>query len=763
MKEKFVDSILKRPKSALFLFLLVWLAGASGIPKIQQLYSPRVWFDDAHPFVQELDRYERNFQSDKSIGVAYFHPDGIISKERIEVIRKLEDAVYHLPKIVRVASLLSTYDISSDEDEIIIKNVIPDGTITEKEISEIKKMVDSDHFNGDKLLSPDKKVTSIIGTTASTRDPKINNKEIVDKINDLISQIDPLGGEFIVYGSIKANDTFRGIATKDNVLIVPLVFLIIIGLVFYLYRSVSIVVTSLLVMVATISFSLGILGHAGLIYTNLLAAVPGILLSICLADTIHLVEACFKGVENSASPESSVKAGFLKNLVPTLLTSVTTFVGFFSLLFTELKPVYSLGFVSGIGAIIAWVFSYLCLGAVLSIWGDRIIKPRLHVTAKTKNEGLFIEKLVNRIDKGKAAIISAFFLVFALFFWATIQEEVDSDPMSYFSDSVPHKQEIQFLRKHYPYKNTLNFVVDSETHDGIKSPEFMKKLDQLVQYIKKDDSTYSVDSISKDVKDLHRHMQNGAMEYNRIPDSQNTIAELLFLYSVSLPPGSSINEKVSHHYDLTKMTVYWDVSSTADSLRKANEYIAKANELGIKLYASGTYNLYMRIDGLVVSTLLGSFAGAFVLIFFILLLLYRDLKTSFIAILPNLFALLTTGFIVWIRGAYLDIGSAIVAAICLGISVDDTIHFIVRYHENLKENISPRIAVVRTLEQVGTALVFTTVILIMSFLCFTLAGFAPTQNLGIATAATLFFALSADLVLLPAILLISGGKPTISD
>ena len=258
------------------------------------------------------------------------------------------------------------------------------------------------------------------------------------------------------------------------------------------------------------------------------------------------------------------------------------------------------------------------------------------------------------------------------------------------------------------------------------------------------------------VQDWEKDLYTYDCEYYVLPKERNMIAQQLFLYSMSLPQGMDLNDRMTIENDSLRLTAMWNVHDSATILRVAEEIEAKGKELGLSVKVSGKSVLWQTITKPIITSFIKSLLLAIFLISILLIFGLRPIKIGLFALIPNALPLIFGGALLVILGKYLDIGTVIVGAITLGIAVDDTIHFLSSYMRFLNEGFNAKEAISRIFSLTVPALSVTTLVLAVSFGTFIFGDFVPNQNFGIMVALILTFALVADVLFLPALLMIVG-------
>ena len=227
---------------------------------------------------------------------------------------------------------------------------------------------------------------------------------------------------------------------------------------------------------------------------------------------------------------------------------------------------------------------------------------------------------------------------------------------------------------------------------------------------------------------------------------------------MNLPQGMDINNRVTIENDAIRLTSMSFEHDSERFLGFIDEMEKKGKEMGLNLWVTGKGRLYQSNNELVVKSFLVSVCLAIFLVGILMLIGLGSVKIGLLSIIPNAAPLVIGSGFVYLYGATLDIGSAVVGSVCLGIAVDDTIHFLANYQKFRDSGDDPRISIAKVFTNTVPALITTTVVLVAAFGCFVFASFVPNQKFGIFVAFILMVALVADLLLLPAILLLMDKK-----
>ncbi|MBT3983561.1 MAG: MMPL family transporter [Bacteriovoracaceae bacterium] len=760
IRDRFVASLLDHPWRWLFLLIGLTLFCALGIAKIKQDYSPRVWFGKNHEEIINLNQFEKLFGSDQSIVIGVYNENGIFNEKTLKTIQDISWDMGGLPEIRRVESLSTTVEINSKDDEILINKILHSGVdYSKNSIEQIKKNVMGNKDVIDIFVSQDAKLTVIYGylNPFIGRNPEF--KPTIDGARELIKKYQKNSDDqFHLSGNATAIRAFQEVAQGDNKKIIPILLFSIIMVLFLTFRGFTSIFLPFALVAVTVLSTMGLIGHFGFIFNSLLSATPAILLAICLADSVHILSKFVQNKTKGMSSKDAIEGSLKINFVPTVLTSISTAISFFSFSLSDIQPLSSLGIVAGCGTILAWLYTYLLMGPFIKIVGPVMDKSRFSPKFNVKFKFDWREGLTRFIEKNARLIVLAFFILSTVSVYFALQNEVNSDPLKYFSNKVPVKKAYDFISSKFQGVRSVNLMIDSGSEGGVKDAAFLTKIDDFVHWAETDPDITHGRSILDVIKRMNQVIHNDDPKFYRVPETREQTSELLLLYSMGLPQGKDINDLVSIDERYMRIHVLWKIETTRDSAEKFDKLISKAGTMGIDAKKGGNMGLHVRMNTMIVKSFFRSMSIALFLVGLLILAVFRDLKISIIAMFPNIVPLFVALALIKLTGQFLDIGTSLVASVCLGIAVDDTIHFVTSYQLARKEGRNPLDSINFTFKGTGVALVITTVLLVLGFGSFGFAEFIPNRNFGILSAIVLLFALITDLLLLPAIFYLVDQK-----
>lgn len=755
LKQKFINSIINSPLKVIMVALLLLALFIPGLSLIQADFSYKGFYKADHPLIVAFNQFEKTFGGDDRIAIVINSTSGIFDKESIELIWKVTEEMWEVSNIIRVDSLTNHNWITTQEDDLTItpfidpeEDTLSIDFLAKKKISALK-----DEILPDYMISQDANTTMIIGRFSPIFDGKGGYQKGINELREIIKKYEKTSDhKFYLAGNAMVNQVFKEVSSSDMKLILPILFCIISLLLFFIFKTASGILFPFAVIILTVLSTFGIAGYLGIRYSNIIAALPIILIAISIADTLHLLLGYRHALSDGLKVKEAASYAFTKNFLPTLLTSFSTAIGFISLSGSQLLPIAGLGMLGAAGSLLAWLFTYLMVAPLVVLTAKEA--EQTAPKRELKISSSLVKKYINWLDKWKVAVIIFFIASSSISIYIGLKNEINSDPLIYLSKSVPFRMATDFMDHNIGGASGVEIMIQSGTADGIKNPIFVKKVEQLTIWLKQRDFYTKVVSYIDIIKEMNQNIHGGDEKFYSIPPTQQEIAQDLFLFGLSVPQGKDLNDQITIDNSAVRISGLWTIHSSAKILDEIDTINLKIKALGLDGVVTGKMPVYHNMNRFVVKTFFVSILSALGLIGIIMIVLFRSVSIGIISMLPNVIPLFFGAALMALLSKPLDIGTVIIGAICLGIAIDDTIHMLVTYIKYKEQN-NKIDALVLVLKNTGVALAGTTLILILGFGTFALGNFVPNSNLGMGTALILFIALVVDLILLPAMILLN--------
>ena len=748
---KFVENIIKFRWVIAILIPLMTFTIASQLKHLEFEGSYRIWFGEDSKILKDYDNFRRVFGNDDAVTIIFRDENGVMNPKALHVIDNITQKLWTTKYIARADSLTNYQYVHSDPeypDEVLVEDFIDDiDALSAEDLAEKARIIQNEDTVVHRLISEDGKTTMIVGrmTPKAGDDPEVaaNLKASEEAI---VAAEEASGYDFRLGGGPILNMAFIDLGQHDAATFTPLVLLIAMILLWIIFRRPSGMFLSIAVVIFTFLIVLSVQVLLGYKMNNFTANIPVFVVAIGIADAMHLFWIYLIGRRKGMGNHEAIHYSVNKNFLPVLLTSLTTAVGFASLGISHVIPIKTLGIATANAALLAFVLTILFVPAMLAIINPNIKEKELD---EAREESLLAQRYAKFIIKYDVKILLFSSLLFLAIGLGITKVKVDSNTVRYFSEEVDFRQSIEFMQDNLTGPMAYEIVVDSGERDGIKSPEFMKTVERFYKEFK---STYP------DVRHLGSLVDvvktfNDVMDGSKtVPDDKNLIAQYLLLYSLSLPQGMEINDRMDVDERLLRVTALLNIVDTSLDL----EMIAWAQDwwknTPYTAQVDGQTAMFAHMQHDVTDTLIQSIMLAIGSVSIMMILIFRNLRMIPLFIVPNVLPIiLVVGAMGWL-GMTIDMGVAISGAIIIGVAVDDTIHFLVKYREARRRGDDLAESLAYVMRYAGSAIIFTTLILSSAFMIFVFSQFLPNVHFGIVTAIALIIAVLVDLLMLPAVL-----------
>jgi predicted RND superfamily exporter protein len=378
---------------------------------------------------------------------------------------------------------------------------------------------------------------------------------------------------------------------------------------------------------------------------------------------------------------------------------------------------------------------------------------------KKQNQKATMDKsmsyLAEFVIRRKNSLLAFTAALIAILVFGISKISLEDDFLRYFGPEYELRQSIDYYEDNFAGLNALEYSVNSGKENGVNDPEYLMKVEALVNFLRSQPNISSVRSYTDVVKRLNQNFNEDDESFYKVPNSELEAAQYLFLYELSLGYGLDLTDQINVDKSALRVTANVSKTTTKGFLeldKKVQSWFDEnAPELSTK--STGTSQVFSKISSRDVPAMLKGTGLALIGISFIILLVIRNVKYGLMSLIPNLLpAAMAFGLWGYFTGS-VTLAVSIVVAMTLGIVVDDSVHFMLKYAKARKEGKSPEDSVRQAFEKVGMALTTTTIGLFLGFCVLAQSGFAVNKDMAQLTAITVVFALVVDYLLLPPVLI----------
>ncbi len=731
------------------------LLAAAGIPRLSFTTDSRVFFSEDNPQLAALEELENTFSRDDNVLFVLAPADGDVFTGRVlEAVAWLTDRCWQLPYATRVSSLTNFQYTRAEGDDIMVSDLVEDPAgLSTADIERIRSIALAEPLLVNRIIAPDGSVTGIdILVTRPGRSPE-ETAEVIDAARELAARFENRYPDITLHltGGVVIDHAFGEASRRDLATLVPGMYVVLLALLAVILRSVSSTFATLAVILGAMLTAMGIAGWLGIVLSPPTANAPTIILTLAVADSVHMAIGMLREMANGADKETAIRRSVAVNLVPVVITSVTTAVGFLSMLFSDAPPFRELGLIVAIGVLAALAYSLTllpCLLAVLPVRGRSV--------GVGASQTVLRDRLAPWIIAHRHPLLWGVGLAALVAMAGMARIELDDDFVKYFDRSFPFRVATDFAEDHLTGFNVIEYKLPAGGPGMINDPRYLAQVDRFAAWYRSQPKVAHVAAITDIYKQLNKSFHTNDPAWYRLPESRQLAAQYLLLYEMSLPFGHDLNNIINVDKSSSRMVVR--VRHMSSKELRATDARARAwlreNAPELFTYGTGLSIVFAHLSKRNIDSMLSASFGALAVISLLLAAIFRSIRYGLVSLVPNLTpALAAFGLWGYFVGP-VDLVISVIAAVTLGIVVDDTIHFLHRYLQGRHRGLDAPAAVRYAFGAVGTALWVTTVVLVAGFSVLTLSGFSLNAHMGLMCSVTIAIALVMDYFLLPPLLLV---------
>jgi predicted RND superfamily exporter protein len=734
---------------------------ASGLSDLEYHSDYRIWFSPDNSRLKLFKQIEDNYTKSDNIYIALEPADGdVFSVESTQILIELTAEAWKTPHAIRVDGLSNFQYSSSFGDDLYVRPLIAADIAQDSlKLSLAKSRAFAEPALLNRLI---RKSADLSGINITLQSPDNNTDALSESMNYVRNLRDQMcakhpGSKIYISGIAAINNAFTEAGQNDIRNLLPMMYLAITVILLWTLRTVIGSLLTLLVTALSVIASMGSAGWFGLELTPMLILAPNIVMTLAVANCVHFITGVQNQRQSGADNSSSISESLRQNILPMTLTSLTTALGFISLNWIPVPPINDLGNVTAFGVIAALLLSITTLPALMTLLPVNTPKKR---TFHEKRWSHWTSWLSRRRSIALWGALSISILLSSLI----PLNELNDRFTEYFSESTEFRQDTDYIAKRLTSPYQIEYTLKSDQNNGVMNPEYMNTIDQFSRWFLSQPDVVQVSNVSETIKRINMNLHGDDSSHYRIPDNSALISQCLLLLEMSLPPGLDLNNQINVDKSATRFVVTLKGDISTRSLRVLSEsgtqWLREHSHPHMVTAGSGPSVMFSYISDMALTNMLTGTSLALILVSLVLALALKDFKVGMVCFIPNLIPM-AIGFGVWgLLSGKIGIGLAPVMGMTLGIVVDDTIHFLTKYLRAKRSGVPSVEESIRvTFDNVGSAMLITTLTLVAGFSILALSTFRLNADMAALTAITIAVALIADFVLLPALLLHVDRSP----
>ena len=714
-----------------------------------------------HPAFIYSDQAEEWFNIQDGIIIAIENQDGIFNTATLDTLKQLTKRFQKFDEIDKedVTSLYTADNIVGTEDGMDVKQFFKRVPKTPEKLKHLKENVEKNEMIFGRLVSTDETVTVII---AEIKDD-VFTQEFYQEILEVAKASESDKIKIHVAGRPIVEGTMALLGPADMKRMVPIVLLVIFLVLLITLRSFKGTMITLGVVFFSTIWAFGLMAAVNIPIYAVSTMIPVMLIAIGVADGIHLYSHLHTFVDHNpkASKKEAVNDMIKYMWKPVVMTSVTTAVGFISLLTSQVYPVKYFGIFTAFGVMMAMVFSLVFLPAGIMIFG----LPKAKKIDKDEDKGGHSHsKLANSfaagIIKNKYVTILGTVAIIVLSIIGMQEMWINSSFLDKFESDSEIVMTDKFINEHFGGTSSLNLILDADgKKDTFKEPEVLMLVDEMQKDV--DNQLQVVGntfSLADYINRMNKVMNADDEAYNTIPDSKNMIAQYLLLYEMSGDP-ENLNKVVDYDYEKLNVTFQLksDNSKAINSaLDVIHTYEDRFNDLGISMNYAGSGYKGLVFTDLILEGQIMSLILSLIIIIVLLSIMFKNIKIGLIGSVPIVITALISFGIMGFLGIPLSTTTALLSSIAIGIGIDYAVHFLEQYRHNAANTDDKLVAAQKTMAHSGKAIIYNAIVVIAGFLVLLFSVFPPNRELGALVSLNMFTSLAGTLTIMLVLLYMSN-------
>ena len=588
----------------------------------------------------------------------------------------------------------------------------------------------------------------------------IKNKQLIDKDDSdelaraLQKVIDKEGfKEVHVMGKIMGQQVYVSVMKVEFITFASISIFVLIIFLIIAYRALWGILIPLATVLLAVVGSLGFMQLSGTPLNMMTTLLPVIMLVVGMSDVVHLVSKYLEEIRYGRTKTVAIKNMLKKVGVATLLTSLTTSLGFVTLIGVGMEPIQDFGIFTAVGVLMAFILSILFIPSIFL----NIKKPKITDSTKVQNAweralGAFFIKLC----RNQKAVLVFYSIITVVCIVGACRIKFDYFLMQDLGEDQVLMQDLRYFQKQFGGIRPFELAIIPAEGKQVNDYDVILEIEKLEEYLKEEYGVNQIISPTVPFKFANKTLRSGRDDYYKIPDNEKRFNYLkrqmeTFEDRAELQQIISKDKKLGRLFGRMVDPGSGAMLGKNDKLKAFYDANINSSVLGYKL--TGTAVIIDEAGRHVSENIVIGLLFAFVLIGISMAILFKSIKMGFISLVPNMFPILLTAGYIGFAGIDLNMSTAIVFTIAFGIAVDDTIHFLSRFKQEMGQGRSNLFALRRTFISTGKAIIITSIILLGGFGSLIFSNFLSTFYIGLFVCMTLVFAVITDLTLLPMMLL----------
>lgn len=745
--KKIMSAIVHSPVRSTLLVLLLTFMFASGLRHVFIDSSSEGLLTKGDPDVEYVNKIKDIF-GDAVLHSIIIKSDTIFREDVLSRVLDLTFDAEGIAGVDRVVSMATVSNLKGQDGVLNTDMLLMDVPATPEQMAALKSDALSNPMFIGEVINGTGTVTGIHLFLNNAEGEKDFDDRLLKDIQALVEKAEkglPANVEIYHIGSPKVKTDIVNAINFDSMNLTPLAGVALFVVLLLFFRTGAAVIIPILTGIFSIISTIGFMGVMGYGINPVSVIIPTLLFVMGATEDIHLLSEYIHELENKQAKLKAIFNMAVKSGTAILLTSLTTFLGFATIAPNAIPMLREFGIAASFGIAINFILTILSVPTILRIYKT----PRVSLKKESRFIRYFRQFLFTSITKYRLWVALAFSLVVCFSIWGMNQVYIETDYVKFFQDDADVPVLFEKLNKDLVGGTNFMVVVESKNPNAFQTHAALVHVGRLYDYL----NTHHGKAVGyvDMVRKTHQEMNDGKHDFFKIPENDDLIAQ----YNLMMD-ADNLGRFVNHDFSKTSMLVRTKAAGTQEIMaayRQINEWVKANLTKDLDYHVTGEMIVVAKASNTITKEVVLNLGYMFIAIFLFISLLFLSFKAGALAMIPNVLPVVVNFGVMGFLGIPLSTATFPVAIIALGIAVDDTIHFMVRYANELKTADSNESAIMNTLKKEIRPVLSTSTALIAGFSMLLFAQFGSTIQFGKLAALCILTALISDLLVTPLLLI----------
>jgi len=725
--------------------------------KVEMSYEYSLLLPSKDPAFKDYRNFVKKFGEEGNLIIVGVQDSAFFQYQNFVKWKELCNRLSKVEGVEDLLSVTNTYNLvkNTNEKKFEVKHIFPDTISNQQELDVAVEKFKSLPFYRN-LVYNDKTNSYVLAITVNKDEMRTKNREkMISSIRNICMNYEEQEGVKLHYSGLPYIRVVNSIKIKRELYLFSVLALVICIIVLYIFfRSFKAVFFPVLIVLIGVVWAMGMLHLFGYKITLLSGMIPPLLIVIGIPNSIYMLNKFHHEYVSHGNKIKALQRVIIKIGNATFLTNLTTASGFATFTIVKSDILRQFGIVASLNILGLFILSLLLIPIIFSFIGPPSPKHLRHL------EGKFVNRIIQKLivitqNYRKTVYVITLVIVGVGIYGITLIKSsgymVDDIP-----ESDPVYKDLKFFENNFQGLMPLEIMIDTKKPGGVMQLTTFRKIEQLETRLEKYPELSAPISLLNLLKFSKQAFYNGREDYYSLPNNRekNFIlqyastgeenANMLHSFLDSARQTTRISIRVKDVGTKRMEELYKDFKADVDSVFTSNNYNVTVTGSSIISFLGTQYllkNLFM------------SLALAILLISTFMAIMFTSWRMVIMSLTPNIIPLIFSAAIMGFTGIPIKASTILVFSIAFGISVDNTIHFLAKYRQELKlTNWDIRESVILALKETGVSMLYTSIVLFFGFGIFTLSSFGGTQAMGVLVSLTLVVAVTSNLILLPSLL-----------